>query len=204
VGERIGRRRPRRRGTRHPRRSSQGVSPVPEPDHGGGEVYGEAKAWGGRDPQRAVRIIEAGRDTLDFTGPAAAGWLDYLLTAIYARQHLDGLAASAAARSLRVSQPALSTYQVASALETAGGLLCRNGQLDVGLRLIGVALRRWDELDLKGHAMELALRAEAIAAARRLLGDEECDAALQEGRRMAVPDAVDLALAALDQLTHLG
>jgi hypothetical protein len=52
--------------------------------------------------------------------------------------------------------------------------------------------------------MELALRAEAIAAARGLLGDEECDAALQEGRQMAVPDAVDLALGALDQLTHLG
>jgi predicted ATPase/class 3 adenylate cyclase len=176
----------------------------PNPIMVGTEVYGEAKAWGGRDPQRAVQIIEASRDILDSTGPAAAGWLDYLLTAIYARQHRDGLAASAAARSLRVSQPVLNTYQVASGLETAGGLLCRNGQLDVGLRLIGVALRRWDELDLKGQAMELALRAEAIAAARRLLGDEECDAALQEGRRMAVPDAVDLALGALDQLTHLG
>jgi predicted ATPase/class 3 adenylate cyclase len=176
----------------------------PNPILVGIETYGEAKAWAGRDPQRAVRMIEAGGDTLDSTGPAAAGWLDYLLTAIYARQHLDGLAASAAARSLRVSQPALSTYQVASALETAGGLLCRNGQLDLGLRLIGVALRRWDELDLKGQTMELALRAEAIAAARRLLGDEECDAAVQEGRRMAVPDAVDLALGALDQLTHLG
>jgi hypothetical protein len=174
-------------------------APYANPIMVGIEVYGEAKAWAGRDPQRAVRIIEAGEDTLDSTGPAAAGWLAYLLTAIYARQHLDHLAASAAARSLRASHP-VNAYQVASAMETAGGLLCRNGQLDVGLRLIGAALRRWEELDLKGQTMELALRAEAIPASRRLLGDEECDAALQDGRRMAGPDAVELALGALDQL----
>jgi hypothetical protein len=178
-------------------------APFANPIMVGIEVFGEAKAWAGRDPQRAVRIIEARKDTLDSTGPAAAGWLDYLLTAIYARQHLDGLAASAAARSLRASHP-VNAYQVASAMETAGGLLCRNGQMDVGLRLIGAALRLWDELDLNGQTMELFLRAEAIAAAQPLLGDEECDAALHEGRRMAVPDAVSLALGALDRLADRG